>query len=903
MHVSSVKGNIGHLEGASGVAALIKVTLMLQHKKIPVQANFTTLTPKIAPLEPDHMIIPTSKDNDWKANFKVACINNYGASGNNAAMIVCQPPPRRQAGTNHYVSPKHPIFMSANSTASLSVFCKALNRYINSFDSGNPETLLASIAYHLASKQNRSLRHCLTSTVSSLSEFKDLLSSGVAGSSPSHFTAPSSERPVVLAFGGQINDFVGLDQTFCDSSILFRSHLDHCDSILRARGLDSLYPQIFGTSPVDNIVNLHCQLFSLQYACAQSWIDSGLNVAAVVGHSFGQLTALCVCGSLSLEDALKLVSGRASLMQRHWHSERGSMLSVQANLETVLDLVSAVEKPGSDNSIEIACYNGPSSHVLVGTEASIKEVETTLAGRPIKSKKLNVTHGFHSRFCEPLLPALTKLADELRFKDPTISLETCSDHSSWKKPEPRLIAEHTRTPVYFGKAIERLSRRLGQCTWLEAGSGSSITGLIRKALPQSSDKDLFQATQLTPSHLSDATVNLWKAGHRVQFWPYHREQSHEYTPLMLPPYQFEKHSHWLEWIDTASEPTPPSPTVVKMEEEPELLSFIGYSDRNQREAEFAVDPRSETFKHYVSGHAVLSQALCPASLYVELVAEAATTLVPSSQPPSLVPCVDHLDIKSPLGLNDRAVSISLKKREGSSRPSWNFTLSSRPRNMKAGDTSGSQQHASGRISFDSTQLAESDDFARYERIIGHNRYAQVMADPEAEALQGALIYNVFGKFVSYKDYYRGVKNVFAKDREVAGIVTLPTSSGISHSTISQPVALDNFLQVAGLHVNCLNEVGDNEVYVCTKVDRVQLSPQFKGLDTVREQASQTKSWVVYSILHSSSEKEVTNDIFVFDRSSKDLVVMILGAKFTKVPMTALTKALSRVNAAAGGERR
>lgn len=134
---------------------------------------------------------------------------------------------------------------------------------------------------------------------------------------------------------------------------------------------------------------------------------------------------------------------------------------------------------------------------------------------------------------------------------------------------------------------------------------------------------------------------------------------------MLPPYQFEKHRHWLEWIDTASEPTAPLPTAVKVEEEPELLSFVGYSDRNQREAEFAVDPRSEAFKHYVSGHAVLSQALCPASLYVELVAEAATTLVPSSQPSSLVPCIDHLDIKSPLGLNDRVISISLKKREGS----------------------------------------------------------------------------------------------------------------------------------------------------------------------------------------------------------------------------------------------
>jgi len=74
-------------------------------------------------------------------------------------------------------------------------------------------------------------------------------------------------------------------------------------------------------------------LFSLQYSIVKSWLDSGARVDAIVGHSFGQLTAWCVAGCLIPEEGMKLVVGRAMLTQKHWGSEPGSMIALEVEPE------------------------------------------------------------------------------------------------------------------------------------------------------------------------------------------------------------------------------------------------------------------------------------------------------------------------------------------------------------------------------------------------------------------------------------------------------------------------------------------------------------------------------------------------------------------------------------------
>ena len=902
LHVGSVKANIGHTEGASGVAALIKIILMMQHKIIPGQATFNRLNPKIPALELDKMAIP-KKSQEWNSDTLMACINNYGAAGSISAMIVCQPP-NISTSVHHQnlALPKYPIFLSAKSPTSLRAYCTTLRDYLADLSSISPsENLLANLSFNLAEKQNRSFPHLLATTVSTLGELQDQLHIDASTSKASICDA-AKPKPVVFTFGGQTSSFVGLSEEVYLGSALLRSHLDRCDVIIRSLGQKGLYPGIFSTEPLEDLVSLHAMQFALQYSCAMAWIDSGLQVDKLVGHSLGQLTALTISGSTSLVDGVKLVCGRALLMQKHWGSDRGSMIALEADIDATSQLMSSVQASGY--KIEIACYNGPRSHVLVGVDSAIQAVEQALAQPTlpiygVKYKKLNVTHGFHSELTEPALADLYKLAEGLTFKEPTIPLETCSDAQSWIVPEPKLIAEHTRTPVFFGQAVERIARQLGPCTWLEAGSNSSITGMARRALsPEKNIQHTFHPINLCSSgamrFLAEATLDLWKNGHQVQFWPFHRSQKSSYKQLDLPPYQFEKSRHWLEWVDSVQEPSPVAPSSEDEKREPNLLSFVKFQDKNQREAEFCINPQSEQYRLLVQGHRFLAKPLCPAPLYVELVVQAALTVDSTLRADNVVPCVENLEFKAPLGDDqERDIRLLLKKIEvGVAK--WQFTLYSQSQSSGSKNTSNLQEHTTGIVILWPKADAEAtSDFERFQRLVGQDRCEALMADHEAEAMQGSLIYEVFSKVVHYSEYYKGVRSIASKGREVAGRIVLPHHEldALNH-TVCNPLAIDNFIQVAGLHVNSLNKCGDNEVFICTKVDRIQFSSQFDSSTT-----EEGRSWSVFSNLSLNSDKEVTNDIFVFNPASRNLVFLVLGARFTKVLMSTLTKVLSRSNPA------
>jgi len=886
-----VKGNIGHLEGAAGVAALIKVCLMLQKQQIPKQANYIAMNPKIAALGASSVEIPQSTM-PWKSSFRAACVNNYGAAGSNAALIIREGPsvapqsPERSRYLKSTWLPKYPIYISADSIKSLSAYAAALLVQVQRSLSSSESNVVGNVAFNLANKQNRKLPFVLSTSVSGPAQLLELLDSIASDSSTDVMQVDAEKKkPVVLCFGGQVSDFVGLDKEVFEHSSILRHHLDNCDAALRAANLPSLYPAIFQVEPIRDVVSLHAMLFSLQYASAKAWLDSGLRADAVVGHSFGQLTALCVSGSVSLSDALKLICGRASLMKTHWGSEAGSMISLHADSMMVSNIISSVKTLGHD--LEVACYNGSVSHVLVGTSAAIDTVQEFSISSGIKFKRLQVTHGFHSRFTEPLIPELRKIAKGLTFHLPEIPLETCSEGASWMKPTPQLIVDHTRTAVYFGQAVHRLARRLGPCTWIEAGSSSSITAMVRSALDKSSQTgDVFVPVSLRPGNacelLADATVSLWKVGYPVQFWPFNRRQRAEYVNINLPPYQFERSRHWLEWKDTVTtkvvEEMAPAPTIPV---EPVLLTFSKYLDRDQKVAEFIIDPRSKEYEAYVKGHAVLAEPLCPAPLYVELVAKAAKTLHDSATHPTL----EDLEIKAPLGLaTDRVITLTLWC-SNTPIPTWSFEFTSQLREASTHEKPSS--HATGTISLAQTKKLLTD-FEHYERLVSAKRFMELRDDLEAEAVQGSMIYKVFEKVVTYAPYYKGMRSIFSKDRQVAGSVMLqPHENPALDNTITRPLAVDNFFQVAGLHVNSLNEIGDGEVFVCTKVDSMRMSPEFTSTDA--------KGWIVYSTFAPTGDREIVNDIFVFDTRTKKLVFISLGAHFTRVAIASLTKVLSRAN--------
>ncbi|KAL6231242.1 hypothetical protein BDW75DRAFT_244090 [Aspergillus navahoensis] len=883
LSIASVKGNIGHTEGASGIASLIKTVLMLQNGVIPKQANHTALNPKIAPLERDKVIIPLTTQ-PWSARFRAACINNYGAAGSNAAMIVTEAPSGARSEKKRTLT-KYPVYVSAYTASSLKAYCAELFQFMNS----RAADCLANLTFQLANRQNRSFPHALITSVASKDELAEQLSAVVESRDIPLQAASPTERPIILAFGGQVARWVGLSRQVYDSSGLLRAHLRDCDDILTSVGLNSIFPAIFQTEPIADLVLLHSALFSVQYACALTWLDAGVVPAALIGHSFGQLTALAVSGVLSLRDGLTLITARAKLMRDAWGPEPGSMVSVQADIQTVTRLMKVVQANNPGDMLEIACFNGPTSHVVVGSADAADRLQAALSQESIRYKRLAVSHGFHSQFTEPILSGLEQCAEKLAFRNAKYPIETCSSGSSWSEFNAALIVQHTRTPVYYTEALNRITARLGPCTWLEVGAGGSVAGMIRSALSTPSDH-LIQAVnncgETASAALADTMASLWKSGHQVQFWPFHRSERAGYQPLELPPYQFEKTRHWLDWKDTVSGQTEDDHRTREETPAEEFLTFVKYSDSTKQQAEFRISMEHEKYSFFVKGHAVLAEPLCPAPLYIDLACQAAQLVSSNTSETQALPSVEDLEIQAPLGASNRVISLRLQQ-SPFSKTAWTFCFCSRP----AKSTSAEEQlHATGTVVMRANDARTAAEFSRFGRLISSKHYQEMKSDPNSHILQGPVVYQLFSRVVTYADYYKGVQSVHASGPEVTGRVKLPAT--VQDSDIRRPLLVDNFIQTAGIHVNCLSDAGAKEVYVCTKVDRVQ-----PGVAFTERLADVDASWIVHSSYHPTSDKEVANDIFVFNAATGELALFILGAHFTRVQISSLTRVLSRANTA------
>ncbi|KAF2847817.1 hypothetical protein T440DRAFT_537648 [Plenodomus tracheiphilus IPT5] len=829
LHIASVKGSIGHLEGAAGVA----------------------------------------------------CINNYGAAGSNAAMIVCQPPESVSTAQPKLVSRSisYPILISGDGIDAVEANCQAIVKYSRHLQQKRTPSLLASLAYGLAMSQNRKLSHSMVTTISDHGNIETTLTNGSATVAQTH---SKQKQPVVLCFGGQVGSFVGLDQQLFESSALLQSHLRQCDSKMRALGYPGVFPAIFESEPVKDPVQLHGILFAMQYSSAKSWLDCGLQVDAVIGHSFGQLTALTVSGALSLEDGLKLVCGRAHLIQTRWGPVTGAMVTIEAPLSRVHDLLSKISLAG--HNAEIACYNAPESHVLVGTLAAIDALEAILMETGIKHKRLPVTHGFHSAFTEPLLPHLRELAQGLQFHLPHISIETCTEQNSWTRGTPDLVVQHTRDPVYFIHAIERLSARLGPCTWLEASTGSSTPAMIKRCLPRSCTDSFIHASLRSgnaSASLAEATATLWRCNQPVQFWPFHTSERGRYAPLNLPGYQFRQTKHWLEWEDSIASPTAPEkeqPTADP--EQHELIAFSSFQNTAKSVATFSVDPESEEYKLMVQGHAVVTQPLVPAPLYCELAIRAVNLLSPESA--SITPEIRSLQIHAPLGLKpNRTIYLVIQK---SSIPGqWDFTVKS---TLPTDDDS---THASGLLALGEKFPSAEQELASYQRLVGHHMMDSLMTDPDCDALRGSATYRAFARAVTYSSYYRGVQAVYSRKDEACGKIELPSGERqmAQENGILTPLLIDNFIQIAGLQINVLGDCEDHIVFVCTETQRIIYGSGLHQHPAAR--------YEVYSKISHNGPKEVISDIVVFDPISHNVEFVVLGARFTRVTISGLRKALQVAN--------
>ena len=903
LYVGSIKGNIGHCETAAGVAGLLKVLAMIKYGQIPPQANHKQLNPKIPALEPDGLAIARSL-RPWNIPFRAALVNSYGAAGSNCALLCCEfpLPPRpvviETAPKCGQESPAVPLILSASSEKSLLAHSRALGTYLRKY--GQTGMDLVDVAFTLNERRRR-LKYCASIEARSIEDAASLLD-GLSLSAT--FTPPQTDsKPVVFLFSGQYDNKVGLDRSFYDSIPIFRFQIDAVDIELKALGYSSIIPAIFDKQPLNDVVMLQCSIFAMQYASAQCWLDAGLCPSAIVGHSLGELTALAVSGVLSLTDALRLVAGRARLIDAKVTPEKGAMLALSScPVQEYETLASLLRQRQPSAELEVACYNAPNALVVAGSTFAIDAAEALLGAEPrfqkVRVRRLATTHAFHSALMDPILNDLAALAQSLEWREPKIPLEASAPQpvESFKEYKP---SNHARDAVFFSEAIRRVEGRLGGSgiVWLEAGVDTPVVPMASKATRQPNAHDfLAMKTQgsIKPADvIAKVTARLWGIGLSASHWCLlpHAKAGYQCKPIWLPPYQFEPTRHWLPNLDRVMEiqktmsenqpvamlgagiaqspPTPPKLVTKRFSESGSAGGMI---------VEFLINTQSERFKKIVGGHAVRHRPLCPASMYMECVIMALQLLLDGSEDDpfgrgaSLF--FENLAISAPLSLGTgNEVVLQLEPQTGGN--SWKFTI-------RTLESRRPTTHAIGVIgvtlnpSLDAFQRLVSGPIERIERL-----------DSDAERLMSKRAYGLFSRVVDYAPFFKAIQSITLSEKEAVASIKLPDGQPGRDETsvwkIGDTVAVDAYIQVVGLLMNSDDSVAADEVVVMVGQDRVIMSPKLQMHDL-------SECWRVYARFGYGPDQQPIGDVFVCTTKG-DLVAIFSGCRFAKLPIPKLEKTL------------
>lgn len=848
----SSKGLVGHSETASGVVSLIKLLLMMNQHTIPPQASFTKLNPALNIHTSDNIAVPTTSKK-WNHKFKAALINNYGASGSNASMVVTQAPGRPRNSTEIMLKEKVPFWFSGFDDASLKRYITQFRKFVR-----DRSYSVSELSQQLAIQSNRTLQRAFILNASSIAELDQKLRAFESGEISSISVPDAISRPIILVFGGQVSDFVGLNKEVFP---LLQSHIQAVDKLAGERGFPPILPTaIFQTKPIEDVVQLQLCLFALQFAAAKTWLDCGAvnKVVSVIGHSFGELSALCISGVLSLEDAVTIIGGRARVIRDKWTSDKGSMLAVECSQADAESL-----------GLSVACCNTPKSFTLAGSSADIDAAFTTANLKGIKAKKLNVTHAFHSAFADELKPLLDELSETVKMNPPSIPIERSTEISS-SSFEKHFLANHLRNPVYFSHAVKRLNAKYPHAIWIECGSNSTAPSMASHCV-QSSNAH-FQAINITSDNtLCNATTQLWRQGLNVKFWN-HRHVGG--TAVILPAYQFDKSRHLMEL-------TLPAPEVRIAEQVKSdiikgpttLTSASGVKDGKSC---FIVNTSLTRYKQNVFPHVMTNTLpVCPGLYQLEVVLDAFMSIQETFNNEKYVPEFRDIQYFNPVILaDDIHLSVEIDCQTPSGYWSWRITST---------NTSGRQlHHTSGKLLIvqSSTQDAEIRRMSRYG---GKRRATELLnsADDTLDILQGRNIYRAFSPVIDYKDHYRHLSKIVGKNYESAGRVDKVGD----RQHLVDTVLSDNFCQVAGIFVNLMTSQRDfNErgIFICNGIERWVRSPlQYTD-----------KTWTVYSVHHLNDDGNYVSDVFAY--GEQGLYEAVLGISYLNTSIAGVQKLLNQL---------
>ncbi len=417
--LGSLKSNIGHTQAAAGVGGVIKMVMAMRQGVLPKTLHVDEPTPQVdwdagaVELLTEPRAWPGREDTGPRR----AGVSSFGVSGTNAHVIVEQAPGDEAepegSGTaagppvSSVVSGVVPVALSAKSPEALRARAGQVRELLLASDGME----LGDVAWSLAVSRSRFEHRGVV-----LGRDREQVLAGLAELADGDATAQGvvtgralggSVRPVFV-FPGQGSQWAGMARQLLDESPVFAERMRECGDALAEFVEWDLLDELSGDH-FDQVDVVQPVLFAVMVSLAATWQAAGVEPAAVVGHSQGEIAAACVAGALSLRDAARVVALRSLAIREL--SGKGGMVSVPLPEAEVRELISAW-----DGRIELAAVNGPAQVVVSGEPEALEELVARCVAQDVRARTIPVDYASHSSYVEQIeaqiAQALTPVAPQ-----------------------------------------------------------------------------------------------------------------------------------------------------------------------------------------------------------------------------------------------------------------------------------------------------------------------------------------------------------------------------------------------------------------------------------------------------------------------------------------------------------